>query len=656
MVSMFAYIIALGIVVDDAIVIGENIYYHHQNGKPFLTAAIYGAKELCVPVTFSILTNIVTFLPLLFLPGIMGKIFKTVPIVVCTVFLISLIESIFILPAHLSHQKEKKRRGIFLKFHTFQQKFSTWFISSVEKYFKPFLAFVLIRRYIAILIGMCILIFFIVYAVTGRMGFSMFPLVESDYSQMELTLPYGVDFEKTKSISKSIYIAAQKTLNEMNISKYVEGIVSEIGKDGGHTARIQVHFVGTSERKKSMSIFDFTNAWRKNAGVITGIDSINFASNAGGPGHGSDITIEISHRNISVLRKVSNELVNALENYSIVKDINDGYQLGKEQLDFKIKPEAKNLGLTATTIARQIRNSFYGSEVLRQQRGRNEIKIMVRLPKKERISEGNLENLLINTPYNTKVPLTEIVDIIRGRAYTEIKRRNNRRIIQVTASVTKKDRTNEILSDLSQKILPKLTEKYPNLIYSFEGKSADSRESMHSLKVGFTLALLGVFSLLAIPFKSYSQPLIIMISIPFGVIGAILGHMLMGYSLSVVGILGIVALSGVVVNDALVLIDASNRYVNSGLSYFQAVLEAAVQRFRPILLTTLTTFFGLVPMIFETDRAARFLIPMAISLGFGILFATFITLLLVPCLFIVFKDISILIDKYKCILNKFFNY
>jgi multidrug efflux pump subunit AcrB len=290
-------------------------------------------------------------------------------------------------------------------------------------------------------------------------------------------------------------------------------------------------------------------------------------------------------------------------------------------------------------VARQVRHAYYGAEALRQQRGRNEVKIMVRLPKSERISEYNLEEMILRTPEGNEIPLRSAVSVNRGRAYTDINRRDGRRIVTVEADVRPRSKAGEVLRSLIAETLPELQNKYPGLAYSFEGRQADRRESIQSLMRGLLVALVVIFAMLAVPLNSYIQPFIIMSAIPFGIVGAVIGHLIMGYSLSVLSMFGVVALSGVVVNDSLVLIDFANRKERSGMSRRDAIHQAGIQRFRPIILTTLTTFGGLSPMIFETSRQARFLIPMALSLGYGILFATVITLILVPSLYLIIEDI-----------------
>ena len=639
MMSLFAYIIAIGIVVDDAIVVGENIYHYRQKGKSFYEASILGVGDVAMPVTFSVLTNCVTFLPLYFMPGMMGKVFNMIPLVVITVFLISLLESIFVLPSHLGHQKEWKLRGLFGWIHHRQQDFSHWFTTWINCRYGPFLDKAIHWRYTTLGVGVAILLCTIGYAVSGRMGFALFPKVESDYAYATITLPYGVAFIKTEKISDRLFNAAQKVIKESGHAELVEGIFTVLETN---SVTMKITMAQPEIREKIMSTAEFTNRWRQTTGTLLGIENAKFESDRGGPGSGDALTIELSHRDMKVLEKASAELAADLRKYPMVSDIDDGFSPGKEQLDFTIKPEGKSLGLTANEIARQVRSSFYGAEAIRQQRGRNEIKVMVRLPKNERSSEHNVEDLMIRTPDGIEVPLREVANFTRGRAYTTIDRRNGRTIVNVTADVTPQSRAGEIIRSLIQNELPALMAEYPGLAYSFEGKQADQRESLGNLQVGFLLSLLVIYAMLAIPFRSYLQPLIVMVSIPFGIVGAVLGHIIMGYTLSVVSLLGIVALAGVVINDSLVLIELANklRKDNALRNPAEAIHAAAIGRFRAIILTTLTTFFGLAPIICEQSRQARFLIPMAISLGFGILFATFITLILVPALYVMIEDMK----------------
>jgi multidrug efflux pump subunit AcrB len=637
MVSMFAFIVTLGIVVDDAIVVGENVYHHHQRGVSWSKASVLGTREITMPVMFSVLTNMIAFAPLFFVPGILGKVFKQIPIVVISVFALSLIECFLILPAHVGHQKPL-RQGFFGWMHAWQQRFSNAFVRFVNQKYSPLLGLALRWRYVTTSLGIAILLCVVGYVKSGRMGFELFPKIESDYAKVTATLPFGTAFQKTEKVQQRLIKAAQEVVAENGGKKLMEGIFAYINNN---TADVRIYL--TPPNQRPVSTAQITERWRDRVGIIPGLESILFESDAGGPGRGPVLSVELSHKDIGILEKAAADVADALGFYPIVKDIDDGFAPGKQQIDFQIKPEARSLGLRSKEVAKQVRHSYYGAEALRQQRGRNEVKVMVRLPKEERISEYNLEEMILRTPAGNEIPLRNAVTIHRGRAYTDINRRDGRRIVTVTADVRPRSKADEVLRSLKAETLPKLQNKYPGLTYSFEGRQADRRESIQSLIRGLLVALVVIFAMLAVPLNSYLQPLIIMSAIPFGIVGAVLGHLIMGYSLSVLSMFGVVALSGVVVNDSLVLIDFANRKERAGMSRRDAVHQAGIHRFRPIILTTLTTFGGLSPMIFETSRQARFLIPMALSLGFGILFATMITLVLVPSLYLIVEDIRQLI-------------
>lgn len=633
MVSMFAFIVTLGIVVDDAIVVGENVYHHHQRGVPWLEAAVSGTKEIAMPVTFGVLTNMVAFVPMFFVPGILGKIFKQIPVVVISVFVISLIECFFILPAHVGHQRPLQK-GFFGWIYARQQRFSHGFVRLVVHRYGPMLELALRWRYVTMSLGIAILLIAVGYVKSGRMGFELFPKIESDYAMVTATLPFGSAFEKTEKVQQILVRAAQEVVAENGGKTLMEGIFASINAN-----RAQVRIYLTPPDNRPMSTANVTEIWRERVGVIPGLESILFESDAGGPGRGAAITLELSHKDIGLLEQAAAEVAEALGFYPNVKDIDDGFAPGKQQIDFQIKPEARSLGLRSKEVARQIRHAYYGAEALRQQRGRNEVKVMVRLPKKERVSEYNLEEMILRTPTGSEIPLRGALTINRGRAYTDINRRDGRQIVSVEADVRPRSQAGQVLESLKSETLPALQKKYPGLTFSFEGRQADQRESVQSLMRGLLVALIVIYGLLAVPLNSYIQPLIIMSAIPFGIVGAVIGHLIMGYSLSVLSMFGVVALCGVVVNDSLVLISFANRKERTGMSRRDAVHQAGIQRFRPIILTTLTTFGGLSPMIFETSRQARFLIPMALSLGYGILFATLITLILVPSLYLIVEDL-----------------
>jgi multidrug efflux pump subunit AcrB len=634
MVSMFAFIVTLGIVVDDAIVVGENIYSYRQKGMTALGAAIRGAREIAMPVTFSVLTNVIAFLPMYFIPGIMGKIFKHIPVVVISVFLISLVESLFILPAHLGHQKKRSLGGLRGWLHSLQQRFSTAFITFVHAVFGPFLDAGLRFRYVTVGIGLAVLLVTAGFVKSGRMGMTLFPSVESDYAKVTAVLPYGSSVERSTAVMQELTAAAEEVVDAHGGNRLSQGIFAQVNGN-----EVVVRIFLTAPEVRPMGTGRVTQLWRQRTGSLPGLESIDFQADSGGPGAGKGLTIELSHRDMDVLEAAGADLAAEVASYPKTKDVEDGFAPGKEQLDFHITPLGRSRGLRSRDVAAQVRAAFYGVEALQQQRGRNEVTVRVRLPENERITEQDIDNLILRTDSGREIPLREAVTMERGRSYTSIDRRNGRRVINVRAAVTPRSEVNQVLSDLQRSSLPDLVRKYPGLRYSFEGRSADMRESIQAMFQGLLFAALAIYAMLAIPFKSYIQPVIIMIAIPFGVVGAIVGHLVMGYSLSILSLFGIVALSGVVVNDSLVLIDFANRRKREGQNGHDAILGAALQRFRPILLTTLTTCGGLAPMILETSRQARFLIPMAISLGFGILFATMITLILVPCLYMIIEDV-----------------
>ncbi|RTE65118.1 efflux RND transporter permease subunit [Amphritea opalescens] len=636
MISMFAFIVALGIVVDDAIIAGENIYEHRQQGMGFLEAAIKGAREVSTPIAFSILTNLVAFMPLYFVPGTMGKMFQVIPLVVSAVFLISWVEALLILPAHLGHSKSGYRNPVVLWLHHKQQAVAAWLNRFIERRYKPLLVISLHNRYLTVALGIAILSVVLGYAFSGRMGFTLMPRVESDQAIVTATLPYGSPMEKVEKVEAQLVAAIERVADDVGRDQLLESIDANISENVS-----SIRLTLTDEGVRPIETGEVTRRWRAEVGALPEAESIRFESDLGGPGRGAALTVELSHNDIDLLDEASAALADKLAELPLVKDIKDGFSAGKEQLDFTILPEGRSLGLTADDVGRQVRNAFSGAEALRQQRGRNEIKVKVRLPESERISVYDIEQFRVQTPAGAWVPLIDVARLEHGRAYTSIERRNARRTVSVTANIEPIDQTNQVVATVRSQVMPELLQLYPGLSYSFQGKQADTSESVTSLRNSALAALVIIYAMLAIPFRSYTQPILVMVAIPFGAVGALLGHLLMGFSLSVVSLMGIIALSGVVVNDSLVLIDYANRKRLEGAGALQAIMAAGTRRFRPILLTTLTTFGGLAPMIFETSVQAKIMVPMAISLGYGILFATLISLLLVPSLYLILDDLVV---------------
>ncbi|MCB1050022.1 MAG: efflux RND transporter permease subunit [Acidobacteria bacterium] len=636
MLSMFAFIVALGIVVDDAIVAGENIYEYRQRKMGNLMAAIRGASDVSSPVAFSILTNIVAFLPLLFIPGTLGKTWGVLPIVVSIVFCVSWIEALYILPSHLAHTKSRPGSAFTRRLHHWQQSFSGWFSATVETYYGGLIRKAVHFRYLTFALCVTALVVISAYALSGRLGFILMPKVESDQAIATARLPFGSPIRDARAIRDLLQSKAQELVDAHGGSQLCEGIEAEIDEN-----QVEITVYLTAPGIRPISTSTFSDLWRAEVGALAGLQSLRFESDRGGPGRGPAITVQLGHRNIDVLDRASTRLAEMMEDFPVVKDIDDGYSPGKPQYNFEMNEVGRSLGLTSADVARQVRHAFFGAEALRQQRARNEVRVMVRLPRTQRAGVFDLESLMVRTPQGTFVPLKEIADVQLNRAYTNIDRQSGQRTVTLSANVEPQSEVSKVLEALTDEILPQLVADHPGLSYSFEGRQAEMRDALAVMKKGALLSLLVIYILLAIPFRSYTQPFIVMFAIPFGVVGAIIGHSIMGYNLSIISLFGIIALAGVVVNDALVMIDYANRQRSEGAASFEAIIQAGVRRFRPILLTTLTTFGGLAPMIFETSRQARFMIPMALSLGFGIVFATAITLFIVPCLYMILEDLKI---------------
>lgn len=676
MISLFAFIVTLGMVVDDAIVVGENIYARQQQGMSLKEAAIQGSREIAVPVVFAILTTVAAFSPMMFVPGVFGKIFSVIPLIVVSVLIISLFESLFILPAHLGHRAlpfqiasdlwaSLRGRDNHLTTPDDVPTHSEGLLTRplhwvIENTYRPVIVRALRWRYLTFAI--CVAVFMVTVGLVagGRVQFSFFPKLDGDVVTARARLPVGSPVEDTIKLRERLEAGLAKVLAENGGDEIKRGQLSQVGVSirgggpdpggasrGSHIADVALFMVPTDNRNITAS--EFSKKWREAVGPIPGLDSLTFRYNIG-PSAGSPINIQLSHRDVEVLEEAAARMAKELEVYS-VKEIEDGFDEGKPQYNFKLTSEALSLGLTEQNVARQLRGAFFGVEALRQQRGRDEVRTYVRLPYQDRRTEHTLDQLLLRTPRGGEIPLSVAAHRELDSAPTEIKRVDARRVINVTADIEDgAGNANEIIDSVRKNIMPGLLNDYPGLTYSLEGEQREQAESLGSLRSGALIALMIIFVLLAIPFGSYTQPIIIMSAIPFGIVGAILGHIFLGYELSLMSLMGIVALSGIVVNDSLVLIVAINEFRDEGQTLIEAVVNGGVRRFRPILLTSLTTFFGLVPMVAETSVQARFLIPMAISLAFGVMFATFIILLLVPCLYLILEDVWRVLGRMRDIL------
>ncbi|HEB02660.1 MAG TPA: efflux RND transporter permease subunit, partial [Nitrospirae bacterium] len=655
MISLFAFILVLGIVVDDAIVVGESIYEHRRRGKSHLKAAVDGALEVTGPVVFAILSTVAAFLPLMFVSGRMGKIIEVIPLIVIPVLAVSLVECLLILPAHLSFgnpvSEAKKKEKFFYRLRT---KFNSRIDRFIRDTYAGVLEFCISNK--AITIATAIAILFMSFGLVGGgiVKFHFMPDVESDLVQVSIEMPVGTVMQQTARVQDHVVAkgleAAEHFMKENDDKKVLRNIFSIVGSSivtsgpdlssssGANLSSIFMFLVPSSQREASST--EIAAHWRKSVADIPGVENIKFQSSI--MHFGSSVDVRFSHKDFHVLNEAAERLKYMLSQYSGVFNIQDSYAQGKREISLKLKPEARTLGITETDLATQVRSAFYGAEALRLQRGRNEVKVMVRYPSQDRKTLESLDAMFIRTPSGDSVPLSVAAHVSEGMGFSSIIRTDRKRVINVTADVDPAlANAKQINSELKANVLPAIIEEFPGLTLAFEGEDKEQAESMKSLRKGFGMALFMIFVMLAIPFRSYSQPLIIMAAIPFGVVGGILGHLIMGYNLSILSMFGIVALSGVVVNDSLLLIDHINRKRAEGMELLEAVMVSGKRRFRPILLTSLTTFFGLAPMILETDMQARFLIPMAISLAFGILFATVITLLLIPTLYMILENLKL---------------
>jgi multidrug efflux pump subunit AcrB len=622
-------------------------------------AAIKGVKEMCMPVVLAVLTTMFAFLPLAYTTGVMGKFLRVLPIVVISVLSVSLVEALLILPAHLSSDRFSKK-NIVVRFtdriNSWTEKWLFWFVNG------PFARFVTLAvkwRYVTLSVAIAIFLITVSFIVGGYIKFTFFDSVEADNMVATLTMPQGTPVDQTRQIIERIEKAALQVIDEYDserkgkasLMKHISTTVgthpaaarggpghSDIASQtASHLAEINVELLSGEERNASSKAMK--NRWRDIVGEIPGVSKLTFISEIMSAGNAIDV--ELSHENFDSLLAASEQLKSILRQYDGVSDIADSFEPGKTELKLALKDTGRMLGLTLSNLARQVRQGFYGDEVQRIQRGRDDIRVMVRYPEDERRSLADVENMRIRLPDGAEIPFKTVAEVEYGRGYATIRRVDRKRVVSVSADVDEAvANAGEVNKDLYTKVLPRLMQKYQGLQYRFAGEQRERNESLGSLKTNFLIAMLAIYALLAVQFRSYSQPAIVMSAIPFGIVGATIGHLLMGFNLSILSMFGIVALSGVVVNDSLIMIDLINRERKGDIKLGQVLRDCATRRFRPIMLTTLTTFCGLLPMITEKSLQARFLIPMAISLAFGVMFATCITLLLVPSLYMILEDIK----------------
>ena len=662
--TVMAFILVLGIVVDDAIVVGERIYGHEQLGKDPLKAAVEGTWEVSTPVIFGVLTTIAAFLPLVISEGRMTPFFAPIGYVVIIALACSIIESQLILPSHLAHRGRKEPSTILTKSWTkFQGKLAQGLENIASGGYKSFLLRTLKSRYIATSVGLGILILALSLIFSGRVVFGFFPSVEGDRIYATIELPEGIAVETTLIAAQQMVEAAERVnadmTNELQLNQpLIRNIFSSIGQQGdrqgpgrpagpgqSNMAEVAVELAPLAERN-NLSAKVVANRWREYTGSIP--DAVKLAFDASMFSAGAPFEVELKGKDVDRLREAAEELKGELGRFDGMFDISDSFRSGKQEIQLSLLPEARNLDLTLNDLATQVRNAFYGAQAQRVQRGEDDVRVMVRFPEAERKSIGSLEDMYIRTPDGNQVPFYSVAKFEIKRGYSTINRIDGRRTVSVSADV---DRgvvaPEEILASVQTSVFPSLTEKYPDVDILLGGEQMERFSSMNALLIGFVFSLIVIYGLLAIPLKSYLQPLVIMSVIPFGAVGAIVGHYVLDVQLMFFSALGIVALAGVVVNSSLVLVDYANRQRREGVEIFQAIVNACTLRFRPILLTSVTTFVGLIPLMTTVTPATGPFLPIAISLAWGVLFATFITLLLVPCLYLMVEDWLDFIASFK---------
>ncbi len=658
MISLLGLITISGMIVDDAIVVGEAIYLHRKNGAPPLKAAVDGLCEVGAPVTVTVLTTIVAFLPLAFIGGVMGKFIYVLPVVMIACLLTSLVECIVLFPAHLStlpqpQAAERRMNPILHPLKAVQRFFNGALDWTVNRLYAPLIARAIRWRYVlvSVMISLSLLILGMVQG--GIVKFEMFPEIDSFLITSNIEFPGGTPAEVTgnavSQLEEGLMRVAARTRTRSGDDLVVDrvavvgqgmGDVEEIGPNYG-----AVQVVLLDSERRGIHSNDIIAEWEREVGPIPGARSVVFQALGSGPA-GPPIEVWVQGRQMETILSAAEELKTRLREFDGVFQVHSDFRQGKNEIRLALKPEARALGLNVSDLAQQIQAGYYGEEALRLQRGREEVRVKVRYTHDERSQVSDLWNVRIRTQSGHEVPLLSAAQVDFGPGVSTIVRTDGRRRVAVSAEVDpKRANAGEIMEELSRDFFPQIAAKYPDLHVSFQGEQKETRESFNSLFVGYPLALLGIFIIMASTFRSYLQPFVIMFTVPFGIIGAVLGHIPMGYNLSLMSVFGMVALTGVVVNDAIVFIERVNVNLEQGIGFFNAIVEAGVRRFRPIFLTTVTTVGGLAPLMMETDLQGKFLIPIAISISAGLVFATFLTLVLIPALLVILSDL-------RCICNR----
>jgi HAE1 family hydrophobic/amphiphilic exporter-1 len=667
MLSMFAFMMALGIVVDDAIVTGENIYAHREMGKPFTQAAMEGTIEVFPSVLGSILTSVIAFVPLMFVSGLMGKFIAVLPITIIAMLAISLFESTFILPGHLAHEDSLFYRVVGAVLYPFKPIvwFFNWLNGVAARLLDRFIESVYVKivrflfRFPAIVVCLAITVLVLSFGVVkaGLIPFSIFPKLDKNDVRAKIVYqdgtPSAVTDAATKKLEKAIQDVAAKyrsTDGGMILKTMHRTVGSSESSNpadampqgaGSHIGNVTLELVDTSER--TISSNELLAEWRQAAGDFPGADNVIFDSPNMGPG-GVPIEFKVLSRNndLKELEAAVEECKARIAEYPGVYDIADDSAPGKVEFRIQIKERARAMGIPLFELADTVRASYFGAEVMRLQRGRHEVKLMVRYPDDERRSLANFDQIRVRGTDGAEYPITELAEIEITRSASEINRVDQLRSITVSSDLDEQvegANADEIVEDLQTSFMPELFKTYPNVRIRWEGQEAESQDSIDSMKIGLALAMVGMYILLTIQFTSYLQPILIMMIIPFGCIGAIAGHFVLGLPVTMFSLFGLVALTGVVVNDSIVLIDFINQRMAGGMPLQDAVIDAGRRRFRPVLLTSVTTVAGLTPILMETSLQAQFLIPMATSLSFGIMMSTVLVLVLVPSFYCIFDKL-----------------
>ena len=662
MISLFSFILVLGIVVDDAIVVGESIFSRQQAGAHGVRGAVEGTHRVAMPVIFGVLTTMAAFTPMLFVPGWNGKIWRVLPLIIIPALFFSLIESKLVLPYHLSHWHPKPKREnrnllvrIWDGFFDFFGDGLLWFIKRV---YSPTLKVALEWRYLTVAIALATLLLTLGLVGGGYAAFVFFPQVEADYVSASLTMPLETAAGTTGEAIRVIEVAALKLRAEVKKetgADTIRHVLTSVGDQpfqtiarqntvnfesraaGAHLGEVAVELAPSQAR--TMSSLEVARRWRELTGPIAGAVELKFTSSL--IGGGGALNVQVTSNDMDTLREIAAKTKAKLAEYPGVFDITDSFRGGKPEVKLAITSNAESLGLSLQDLARQVRQGFYGEEAQRIQRGRDDIRVMVRYPEQNRRSLGDLEAMRIRTPGGSAVPFSTVARAEMGRGFASIQRVDRRRAINITADVDDAVASaNDISADLSENFLDPLIAEYPGVYYTVEGEQREQMEAMAALAKGFVVALFVIYALMAIPFKSYIQPLIVMTAVPFGIVGAVWGHVIMGLSMSILSMCGLIALTGIVVNDSLVLVTYINTLRESGKKLADAVREAGAARFRAIVLTSLTTAAGVTPLMLEKEVQAQFLIPMAVALAYGVLFSTAITLLLVPSSYLILEDMK----------------